>query len=83
MIFVNAVVGVPNDLDFRMHLRNQFYAVGFGDLKTKMEEFAVGSEILKRQLEKFSDEMAADWIEWEAFFENLKQDEWCIHYEFN
>jgi len=32
MIFINAVINKPNDLDYRIHLRNEFYASGFGNI---------------------------------------------------
>ena len=32
MTLINALVSTPEDLDFRLHLRNEFMRIGLGDV---------------------------------------------------
>ena len=43
MTLINALVSTPEDLDFRLHLRNEFMRIGLGDV---LEVLGALSEML-------------------------------------
>ncbi len=75
MILVNAIINVPEDVDYRMHLRNQLFSVGFGKMKVKLELYAQSNEFLHRQMETFNHYKDEDWRFYQEFYENLREKE--------
>jgi len=67
LILVNALVSSPEELTFRVHIRNELYACGFAQHVDSLRE--VESEEISRQLSVFEEEAADDWAELsERFF---------------
>jgi len=58
MQLFNAVVNAPDDLDFRIHLRNDLIDLGIEDLMVEMR--ARANDDLNTQLNVFEDEALAD-----------------------
>ena len=75
MILINAIVCTPEDLEYRIHLRNQFYAVGFGRIKDHLMDIAQGNEYLRRQMDQFDSAMAFDWAQFSSMVDDLRADE--------
>ena len=59
--FINAMVTSPEELDMRIHLRNECNAAGFNEIVRLLRQ--VDSEELRIQLDVFEDEMLDDWAE--------------------
>ena len=74
-IFVNALVGLPEDLDYRVNLRNRLHSFGFAAIFEKLQEFAVGNEFLRRQVEQYQLDLDKDWESLCGELENIKSNE--------
>ena len=72
MVLVNAVITVPEELDYRMHLRNQWFAAGLGDTLGKVR--GIGSALLATQFEACDIEAENDQEELLEYYDGLKAD---------
>ncbi|XP_059080530.1 protein diaphanous-like isoform X3 [Tigriopus californicus] len=68
---INSIVSNPEDLDFRLHLRNEFMRVGLMDVLESLESEDVTEE-LQIQLSVFSSEREADFEEFASRFDNIR-----------
>ncbi|KAL1117746.1 hypothetical protein AAG570_004061 [Ranatra chinensis] len=69
---INAIVSTPDDLDFRIHLRNEFMRVGLIDLMEALEKDA--SEDLSVQIKVFNEHKNDDFEEFVQKFDNVRFD---------
>ena len=74
MILINAIVGLPSDVDVRIHIRNQLFAAGFQNALKHLQSLAKGNEYLRRQVETFETDMNDDWNEYRVRFSLSIQD---------
>ncbi|RKP18738.1 FH2-domain-containing protein, partial [Rozella allomycis CSF55] len=72
MIFVNAVISTPEELDYRMHLRNQFVQAGLLNIVDELR--LTGNEYLAKQFDAFEMEMDEDYEEFVIMRDNLRID---------
>ncbi len=70
MILINAIITSPDDLDFRMHLRNEFMRVGLLDVLETLETDT--SEELQVQLKVFYDHRDEDFDEFAQRFDSIR-----------
>lgn len=70
MLFVNAIISTPEDLEMRIHLANQFYACGLEAIFKKIKPS--GSYLLNKQFEIFDNEMEANYEELTENNNNIK-----------
>lgn len=42
LMLINALVRTPDELEMRIHLRNEFYAIGFKDIIPELHSFDNG-----------------------------------------
>ena len=70
MIFVNAIVDAPETMEFRVHLRNEFFALGFAQVLPRLSSF--GAEFLHQQIQNFQDMMEEDYVEFMEAYESVK-----------
>ncbi|CAB0007521.1 unnamed protein product [Nesidiocoris tenuis] len=70
--FINAIITTPDEVDFKIHLRNEFMRNGLYDLMDGLEKDA--SEDLKVQLKVFNDHKEEDFDEFSSRFDNLRLD---------
>ncbi|CAG8759115.1 6976_t:CDS:10, partial [Dentiscutata erythropus] len=61
MILVNSIIGVCDDVEIRVHLRNQLHACGLTRIIEKMKAF--NHELINRQINKFERESELDYEE--------------------
>ncbi|CAG8496889.1 4842_t:CDS:10, partial [Scutellospora calospora] len=61
MILVNSIIGVCDDVEIRVHLRNQLHACGLTRIIDKMKTF--NYELINRQISKFERESELDYEE--------------------
>ncbi|CAG8571524.1 10077_t:CDS:10, partial [Cetraspora pellucida] len=61
MILVNSIIGVCDDVEIRVHLRNQLHACGLTRIIDKMK--ALNYELINRQISKFERESELDYEE--------------------
>ncbi|CAG8599928.1 3863_t:CDS:10 [Ambispora gerdemannii] len=61
LILVNSLIGVCDDVELRVHLRNQLHACGLTRIIDKMKSF--NYEFINRQILKFERESEADYEE--------------------
>ncbi|GAB1604558.1 protein diaphanous homolog 2-like isoform X1, partial [Argonauta hians] len=69
---VNAIVSTPDDLDFRIHLRNEFIRTGLNNILAKFETQPQEFEDLKTQLNVFSIQAEEDSDDLFQRYENVK-----------
>ncbi|XP_023337546.1 protein diaphanous isoform X3 [Eurytemora carolleeae] len=67
---INALMTSPDDLDFRIHLRNEFMRVGLIDVLDTLED--ENSEDLILQLKVFNDHKEEDFDEFAQRFDNIR-----------
>ena len=72
VMLMNAVISVPKDVDYRVHLRNQFFAAGFNTIKPRISDYARANEFLRRQLDQFESDMNADWESFYTTYSDLR-----------
>eukprot|EP00795_Rhopilema_esculentum_P000332 gene332-9991_t len=72
---INAVVSTPDDLDFRLHLRNEFMRIGLLEALPQLREF--DQDDLNVQLEIFDDQKEEDALEFQHRFNDI-----AIHLEY-
>ncbi len=70
MTLINAIITSPEDLDFRMHLRNEFMREGLLDVLDTLEQDA--NDELKTQLKVFQEHRDADFDELAQRFDNIR-----------
>ncbi|XP_065058527.1 protein diaphanous homolog 2-like isoform X2 [Rhopilema esculentum] len=66
---INAVVSTPDDLDFRLHLRNEFMRIGLLEALPQLREF--DQDDLNVQLEIFDDQKEEDALEFQHRFNDI------------
>ncbi|XP_053399361.1 protein diaphanous homolog 2-like isoform X3 [Mercenaria mercenaria] len=78
---VNALVSTPEDLDFRLHLRNEFMRTGLGDLLLTLDNSQDNE--LRTHLQIFHDHTDEDYEEFSHRYDNARLDfedaEQCFH----
>lgn len=72
VMLMNAIISGPDDVDYRMHLRNQLYAAGFRVLKQRLADHARANEYLLRQLDQLQEDAQADWAVFYDFYMELR-----------
>ncbi|KAF0298551.1 Protein diaphanous [Amphibalanus amphitrite] len=70
LLLINSLVSSPDDLDFRLHLRNEFMRVGLMDILEAMESEQVDD--LQTQLKVFTEHRDDDYEEFCQRFDNIK-----------
>lgn len=70
MTLINAIITSPDDLDFRMHLRNEFLREGLLDVLDSLEQDA--TEELQLQLKVFHEHREEDFEEFAVRFDNIR-----------
>lgn len=70
MQLINSIISSAEDLDFRMHLRNEIMRVGLADILESLE--AEDSEGLSTHLKIFNDDKDEDYEEFMQRFENIR-----------
>lgn len=70
MALINAIITSPEDLDFKMHLRNEFMRVGLMDVLDTLESNT--SEELQVQLKVFHEHREEDFDEFAQRFDNIR-----------
>ncbi|XP_040571681.1 protein diaphanous isoform X5 [Lepeophtheirus salmonis] len=70
LILINAIITSPEDLDFRLHLRNEFMRFGLIDVLDTLEDNA--SEELLLQLNVFYEHRDTDFDEFAQRFDNIR-----------
>ena len=70
MTLINAITASPEDLDFRMHLRNEFLREGLLDVLDALEHNT--SEELHTQLKIFQEHRDEDFDEFAQRFDNIR-----------
>lgn len=73
MMLINSIISLADDLDYRMFIRNRFIAVGFTNIRAKLFEMSASNEYLKRQLDKFNDDLSMDWMQYKQMYEELQE----------
>jgi len=69
---INTIVITPDDLDFRLHLRNEFMRVGLADILEKLARR--DSVDLQLQLKVFEEHRDEDFYEFAQRFDNMRLD---------
>ncbi|XP_014259782.1 protein diaphanous [Cimex lectularius] len=69
---INAIISTPDDLDFKIHLRNEIMRNGLVDLLDGLEKDA--GEDLQVQLKVFNDGREEDYDEFSNRFDNVRLD---------
>nr|CAH0100887.1 unnamed protein product [Daphnia galeata] len=69
---INTIVLTPDDLDFRLHLRNEFMRVGLADLIDKLGQRDCVD--LQLQLKVFEEHRDEDFYEFAQRFDNIRLD---------
>ncbi|KAL5011351.1 hypothetical protein ScPMuIL_009902 [Solemya velum] len=69
---VNALVSTPDDLDFRLHLRNEFMRTGIIDLISKLD--TQEDEELKTHLKIFYEHQEEDYDEFSHRYDNVRME---------
>lgn len=69
---INAIVSTPDDMDFRLHLRNEIMRCGLMDILETLEKDA--SEDLEKHLKIFLDHKEEDYYEFIQRFDNVRLD---------
>ncbi|XP_064637760.1 protein diaphanous homolog 2-like isoform X3 [Lineus longissimus] len=69
---INAIVTTPEDLDFKMHLRNEFMRAGMRDHMEALEEDK--TEELVLQMSVFKDHLELDFDEYSHRYENFRNE---------
>ncbi|XP_075219811.1 diaphanous related formin 1 isoform X2 [Lycorma delicatula] len=69
---INAIVSTPDDMEFRLHLRNEIMRCGLMDLLETLEKDA--SEDLEKHLKIFLDHKEEDYYEFIQRFDNVRLD---------
>ncbi|XP_063068121.1 protein diaphanous homolog 3-like [Engraulis encrasicolus] len=72
MQLINALVTSPDELDFRLHLRNEFMRSGLRDVLSHLS--AVRNEALDIQLKVFEEHREEDMIEFSHRLEDIKSE---------
>ena len=72
MTLINAIISSPEDLDFRLHLRNEFMRIGLLDVLEVLVENPC--EELETQLKVFLDHKEEDYEEFASRFDNIRLD---------
>lgn len=67
---INAIVGTPDDLEFRLHLRNEIMRTGLVDVLDTLKDDA--SENLMVQLNVFNEHKEDDYMEFMQKFDNVR-----------
>merc|ERR1719430_1013511 len=70
LTLTNALISTPEDLDFRMHLRNEFMRVGLLDVLELLEDD--NGEELDLQLKVFEEHKEEDFDEFAHRFDNIR-----------
>jgi len=70
LTLINALISSPDDLDFRIHLRNEFMRVGLIDVLDTLEDEK--QEELQLQLKVFNDHKEEDFDEFAQRFDNIR-----------
>ena len=70
LTLINAIISSPEDLDFRMHLRNEFMRVGLVDVLDPLEQNPL--EELQTQLKVFYEHRDEDFDEFAQRFDNIR-----------
>merc|ERR550519_1836284 len=70
LTLINAIIITPMDLDFRMHLRNEFLRVGLIDVLDALD--GNSSDELQTQLKVFYDHKEEDFDEFAQRFDNIR-----------
>merc|ERR1719369_1551433 len=70
LTLINALISSPEDLDFRMHLRNEFMRVGLLDVLEFLEDD--NGDELELQLKVFDDFKEEDFDEFANRFDNIR-----------
>ncbi|XP_055958632.1 protein diaphanous homolog 1 isoform X2 [Patella vulgata] len=70
MQLVNAIVSTPEDLDFRLHLRNEFMRTGLNQILKQLEE-SEESELIT-QVNVFKEHKHADFDEFSQRYDNIR-----------
>ena len=73
LTLINAIITSPDDLDFRMHLRNEFMRVGLVDVLYTLDREGSPEE-LQLQLKVFYEHRDEDFDEFAQRFDNLRLD---------
>ncbi|XP_066905868.1 protein diaphanous-like, partial [Halyomorpha halys] len=69
---INAIVSTPDEVDFKIHLRNEMMRVGLFDLLDVLEKDASEDLNLTLQLKVFNDQKEDDFYEFSQRFDNLR-----------
>ncbi|XP_029648748.1 protein diaphanous homolog 2 isoform X3 [Octopus sinensis] len=69
---VNAIVSTPDDLEFRIHLRNEFIRTGLNNILEKFDKQPQEFEDLKTQLHVFHTQAEEDSEDFFQRYENIK-----------
>lgn len=72
MTLVNAFISTPDDLDFRMHLRNEFMRTGLADLLAKLQ--ATQNAELLIQINVFIEHKEEDFEDFSHRFDNVRME---------
>merc|ERR1719500_1447635 len=70
LTLINALISSPEDLDFRIHLRNEFMRVGLIDVLDALEDD--NSDELQTQLKVFYEHEEEDFDEFAQRFDNIR-----------
>merc|ERR1719209_1920743 len=70
LTLINALISSPEDLDFRIHLRNEFMRVGLIDVLDALEDD--NSDELQTQLKVFYEHKEEDFDEFAQRFDNIR-----------
>ena len=70
LTLINAIIASPDDVDFRMHLRNEFLREGLMDVLETLENDA--TDELQLQLKVFYDSRDEDFDEFAQRFDNIR-----------
>ncbi|KAG1655371.1 Protein diaphanous 3 [Nymphon striatum] len=68
--FINALVTIPDELDFRLHLRNEFMRTGLMDVLENLYDEENADLVL--QLKVFNDHKEGDFDEFSQRFDNIR-----------
>ncbi|KAJ7411544.1 diaphanous related formin 3 [Willisornis vidua] len=83
MQLINALVTSPDDLDFRLHIRNEFMRSGLKEILPQLK--CIKNEALDIQLKVFNEHKEEDMIEFSHRLEDIRseleypfEDQWCL-----
>uniref|UniRef100_A0A803VAS9 Diaphanous related formin 3 n=1 Tax=Ficedula albicollis TaxID=59894 RepID=A0A803VAS9_FICAL len=86
MQLINALVTSPDDLDFRLHIRNEFMRTGLKEILPQLQ--CIKNEALDIQLKVFNEHKEEDMIEFSHRLEDIRSEleypfeGWCDLYSF-